>query len=65
MDDALLIELELMRQLMIKSGIENGLRSQKTLQLSKQVDRLMNAFEERQGFQTQLQPYFKHNQKRN
>ena len=49
-DDALLIELEIKRQLMIKSGIENGLRSKKTLQLSRQVDILMNAFEQKQAF---------------
>ncbi|AWE06500.1 aspartyl-phosphate phosphatase Spo0E family protein [Lysinibacillus sp. 2017] len=47
MDNVLLNELELKRQLMIKSGIENGLQSHETLQLSEQVDRLMNAFEER------------------
>ena len=50
LDSVLLIELELKRQLMIKSGIENGLQSYKTLQLSKQVDRLMNAFEERHDY---------------
>lgn len=48
LDDALLVELELKRQLMIKSGIENGLHSHITIQLSEQVDRLINAFERRQ-----------------
>ncbi|ATP42355.1 hypothetical protein CSE16_03490 [Solibacillus sp. R5-41] len=33
---------------MIKSGIENGLQSIETINLSKQVDRLINAFEEQQ-----------------
>ena len=48
MQDALLDELELKRQMMIKSGIEKGLQSHETLYLSEQVDRLINAFEERQ-----------------
>ncbi|WP_253896162.1 aspartyl-phosphate phosphatase Spo0E family protein [Solibacillus sp. R5-41] len=48
MDDAILIALEAKRQLMIKSGIENGLQSIETINLSKQVDRLINAFEEQQ-----------------
>ena len=48
MDDALLDELELKRQLMIKTGIEKGLQSHETLYLSEQVDRLINAIEERQ-----------------
>ncbi|MEK4424235.1 aspartyl-phosphate phosphatase Spo0E family protein [Solibacillus sp. FSL K6-1523] len=48
MDDAILIALEAKRQLMIKSGMENGLQSLETINLSKQVDRLINAFEEQQ-----------------
>lgn len=48
MDDALLIALEAKRRLMIKSGMENGLQSLETINLSKQVDRLINAFEEQQ-----------------
>ena len=48
MDDTLLNELELKRQLMIKSGLEKGLQSHETLHLSEQVDRLINAFEEKQ-----------------
>lgn len=44
-DEMLLVEIELKRQQMIQSGLENGLQSDKTLELSKQVDHLMNAFE--------------------
>lgn len=46
LDEVLLKQIELKRQLMIQSGIEHGLQSQKTLQLSKQVDLLMNQFEQ-------------------
>ena len=48
-DRALLIEIELKRKQMIQSGLENGLQSDITLQLSKQVDRLMNAFDQSQN----------------
>ena len=44
----ILQELEVKRQMMIKSGLENGLQSQKTINLSRQVDQLMNAFDEQQ-----------------
>lgn len=44
-DEMLLVEIELKRLQMIQSGLENGLQSDKTLELSKQVDHLMNAFE--------------------
>ena len=44
----ILQELEMKRQMMIKSGLENGLQSQKTINLSRQVDQLMNAFDEQQ-----------------
>lgn len=43
-DEALLLEIEEKRKQMIQSGMENGLQSDITLQLSEQVDRLMNAF---------------------
>lgn len=43
-NEALLLEIEEKRKQMIQSGLENGLRSDKTLQLSVQVDNLMNAF---------------------
>ena len=44
LDDGLLQQIEFTRQLMIQSGIENGLHSHKTLSLSKKVDYLMNKF---------------------
>lgn len=43
-DEALLLEIEEKRKQMIQSGMENGLQSDITLQLSEQVDRLMNTF---------------------
>ncbi|WP_339197928.1 aspartyl-phosphate phosphatase Spo0E family protein [Solibacillus sp. FSL R5-0449] len=43
-NEALLLEIEKKREQMIQSGLENGLRSHKTLELSIQVDNLMNAF---------------------
>lgn len=48
-DSALLLEIELKRNQMIQSGLENGLQSDITLQLSKQVDCLMNAFDQMQN----------------
>lgn len=45
MDKDILRQLEKKRQLMIASGIEHGLLNQKTIQLSKQVDHLINAFD--------------------
>lgn len=44
--EVLLLEIEEKRKQMIQSGLENGLRSDKTLQLSVQVDNLMNAFDQ-------------------
>ena len=55
LDEALLSEIESTRQLMIQSGIENGLQSNKTLLLSKRVDRLMNAFEQHQYVKLSIQ----------
>ena len=54
-DRALLIEIELKRKQMIQSGLENGLQSDITLQLSMQVDRLINAFEQSQNAKIMLQ----------
>ncbi|MGN7477147.1 Spo0E family sporulation regulatory protein-aspartic acid phosphatase [Solibacillus silvestris] len=55
LDEALLIEIELKRKQMIQSGLENGLQSDKTLQLSKQVDRLINAFDQSQSAKSIIQ----------
>lgn len=45
MRNDLLKKLEKTRQLMIKSGVENGLQNPETIRLSKKLDRLMNEFE--------------------
>lgn len=37
-------KLEQVRQRMIRSGIENGLQSPKTIRLSKQLDHIMNQY---------------------
>ncbi|WP_074432918.1 aspartyl-phosphate phosphatase Spo0E family protein [Bacillus ndiopicus] len=44
MEEGILKQLERTRELMIRSGIENGLRNAKTIRLSKQLDRLMNKY---------------------
>lgn len=41
----ILRQLELTRQLMIASGLENGLLNKKTIQLSEKVDQLINEFD--------------------
>lgn len=41
----LLRKLEHTRELMIQSGIKNGLQNPKTIRLSQQLDRLMNRYE--------------------
>ncbi len=45
MKDGALKKMELKRNLMIKSGIENGLQNPKTIRLSRELDRLMNQYE--------------------
>ncbi|MER1984570.1 MAG: aspartyl-phosphate phosphatase Spo0E family protein [Solibacillus sp.] len=45
MEKEILRQLEIKRQLMIASGIKNGFSNKKTIQLSEQVDRLINAFD--------------------
>ncbi|RUL51850.1 MULTISPECIES: aspartyl-phosphate phosphatase Spo0E family protein [Lysinibacillus] len=42
----LLKKLEETRQLMIESGMENGLQNPKTIRLSKKLDRLMNQIDD-------------------
>lgn len=46
MEKSLLKKLEQTRQLMIESGIENGLQNPKTIRLSKRLDQLMNQYED-------------------
>ncbi|MFP3918719.1 aspartyl-phosphate phosphatase Spo0E family protein [Lysinibacillus telephonicus] len=45
MENNLLKKLEQTRQLMIESGIENGLQNPKTIRLSKRLDQLMNQYD--------------------
>lgn len=45
MEKDILRQLELTRQLMIASGLENGLLNKKTIQLSEKVDQLINEFD--------------------
>ena len=45
MEKNLLKKLEQTRQLMIESGIENGLQNPKTIRLSKRLDQLMNQYD--------------------
>lgn len=58
-DAKLLAEIELKRQQMIQSGLENGLQSVKTLELSKQVDHLMNVFEHSQNINSKYDWWMK------
>lgn len=46
MDKGILQQLEMKRQMMIESGIEHGLQNEKTIQLSRQLDQLINEFDE-------------------
>ncbi|MEC1178716.1 aspartyl-phosphate phosphatase Spo0E family protein [Metasolibacillus meyeri] len=48
MEEGILKQLERTRELMIRSGIENGLRNAKTIRLSRQLDRLMNKYAKQQ-----------------
>ncbi|MBM7607875.1 stage 0 sporulation regulatory protein [Lysinibacillus composti] len=41
----ILKELEDTRELMIQSGMKNGLQNPKTIRLSRQLDELMNRYE--------------------
>jgi len=41
----LLRKLESKRKLMIQSGMENGLQNNKTIRLSRELDRIMNQYE--------------------
>lgn len=46
MENSLLKKLEQTRQLMIESGMENGLQNPKTIRLSKRLDQLMNQYDD-------------------
>ncbi|MFB7160309.1 MULTISPECIES: Spo0E family sporulation regulatory protein-aspartic acid phosphatase [unclassified Lysinibacillus] len=55
MVNLLLKQMEQTREMMIRSGVENGLQNAKTIQLSRRLDQLMNTyyrqttFEEEEG----------------
>jgi hypothetical protein len=43
--DRLKLHLEYIRKKMIRSGLENGLQSPKTIRLSKQLDQILNQYQ--------------------
>ena len=44
MVNLLLKQMEQTREMMIRSGVENGLQNAKTIQLSRRLDQLMNTY---------------------
>lgn len=48
MTNLLLKQMEQTREMMIRSGVENGLQNAKTIRLSRQLDQLMNTYYEEQ-----------------
>lgn len=42
--------MEQTRELMIRSGVENGLQNAKTIQLSRRLDQLMNTYYRQTAF---------------
>lgn len=44
MDNSIFEKIERTRELMIKSGIENGLLDAKTIRLSNKLDKLLNIY---------------------
>lgn len=55
MGKSLLKKLEQTRQLMIESGMENGLQNPKTIRLSKKLDRLMNQIDDNTNYNEEEQ----------
>ncbi|WP_268870968.1 aspartyl-phosphate phosphatase Spo0E family protein [Ureibacillus manganicus] len=49
MNKEALDKLEIKRELMIQSGIENGLQNPKTIRLSRELDQMMNQFEDEEN----------------
>ncbi|RKJ35333.1 aspartyl-phosphate phosphatase Spo0E family protein [Butyricicoccus sp. 1XD8-22] len=49
MEKDTLNKLEQKRKMMIQSGIENGLQNPKTLRLSRQLDKLMNQYDQNEN----------------
>ncbi|MFJ7699269.1 aspartyl-phosphate phosphatase Spo0E family protein [Lysinibacillus fusiformis] len=50
MVNLLLKQMEQTRELMIRSGVENGLQNAKTIQLSRRLDQLMNTYYRQTAF---------------
>ncbi len=50
MVNLLLKQMEQTRELMIRSGVENGLQNAKTIQLSRRLDYLMNTYYRQTAF---------------
>lgn len=48
MTNLLLKQMEQTREMMIRSGVENGLQNANTLRLSRQLDQLINIYYEEQ-----------------
>ena len=54
MGKAILQQLELRRQMMIDCGLQYGFQNEKTIRLSRQLDRLINLYEQQQQQETAL-----------
>lgn len=50
MVNLLLKQMEQTREMMIRSGVENGLQNAKTIQLSRRLDQLMNTYYRQMAF---------------
>ncbi|KPN96669.1 aspartyl-phosphate phosphatase Spo0E family protein [Lysinibacillus sp. ZYM-1] len=50
MVNLLLKQMEQTREMMIRSGVENGLQNAKTIQLSRRLDQLMNTYYRQTAF---------------
>ncbi|QDQ01506.1 aspartyl-phosphate phosphatase Spo0E family protein [Lysinibacillus fusiformis] len=51
MVNLLLKKMEQTREMMIRSGVENGLQNAKTIQLSRRLDQLMNTYYRQTAFE--------------
>jgi len=55
MVNLLLKQMEQTREMMIRSGVENGLQNAKTIQLSRRLDQLMNTYYRQTAFEEEDQ----------
>ena len=58
MSRLILDKMEKTRELMIKSGIENGLQNVKTIRLSRKLDELLNLYDKEKQNQEDEDPLF-------